>query len=43
MWDIVLDFAERGKFEESGQKLLEMDDDLYFLRFFMKYSSGILG
>ena len=42
-WETVLELAEKGKFEESVKVLLEMDDDIYFLRFFLKFSSGLLG
>jgi stalled ribosome rescue protein Dom34 len=42
-WEKVLELAESGKFENSIKILLEMDDDLYFLRFFLKYSSEVLG
>jgi stalled ribosome rescue protein Dom34 len=40
---MVLELAEQGKFENGIKLLLEMDDDLYFLRFFLKYSSEVLG
>lgn len=29
--------------EESSKAILELDDDMYFLRFMLKYGKGLLG
>lgn len=33
---------EFGKKQESAKAILELDDDIYFLRFMLKYGKGIL-
>jgi stalled ribosome rescue protein Dom34 len=33
---------EAGKKEESVKEVLELDDDIYFLRFMLKYGKGLL-
>jgi hypothetical protein len=34
--------SENGKTEDAVKKLLEMDDDIYFLRFMLKYGTGLI-
>jgi stalled ribosome rescue protein Dom34 len=41
-WEHIIDLYENGKREEAVKALLEMDDDVYFLRFMLKYGKGLL-
>ena len=41
-WEYILELSEKGKFEDAVKVLLELDDDLYFLRYFLKYSAKVL-
>jgi hypothetical protein len=33
---------EAGNVEESAKAVINMDDDIYFLRFMLKYGKGLL-
>lgn len=34
-WERIMDLFERGKKEESAKAILDLDDDIYFLRFML--------
>lgn len=42
-WERIMDLFERGKKEDSAKAILDLDDDIYFLRFMLKYGKGLLG
>lgn len=38
-----MELFDGGRKEESAKAILELDDDMYFLRFMLKYGKGLLG
>ena len=37
-WEKIVSLAEEQKYQQSVKNLIEMDDDIYFLRYMLKYS-----
>ena len=41
-WESIVEQCELGHKEEAAKAILELDDDIYFLRFALKYGKGLL-
>ena len=41
-WEQIVEVFERGEKEKAVKMLLEMDDDIYFLRFMLQHGQNLL-